>query len=84
MKRVGIVLEGGLVQNIFSDYEQIQVAILDYDVFEDQYPKLDLDNFFYPNLDSELTAMKEWQQRKSEFMVDLPCFVSYGMGRTNQ
>lgn len=72
MNRVVIVLEGGLVQNVYSDDEQIQVAILDYDVFEDQYPKLDLDNFFYPKMDSELTALKEWQQRKSEFLAIHP------------
>jgi hypothetical protein len=69
VNRVVIVLEGGLVQNVYSDDERVQVAILDYDVFEDQYPKLDLDNFFYPKLDSELTALKEWQQRKADFLA---------------
>ena len=69
MNRVVVVLEGGLVKNVFSDDEQVQVAILDYDVFEDQYPKLDLDNFFFPDLDLELTALKVWQQRKSEFLA---------------
>ena len=31
------------------------MAILDYDVFEDQYPKLDLDNFFM-RLDRNISA----------------------------
>ena len=69
MSKVVIVLEGGLVQGIYSDDEHVQTAILDYDAFEDQYPKLDLDNFFYPDLDSKLNVLKEWRQRKSEFLT---------------
>jgi len=43
MSKVVIVLEGGLVQSVYSDDKKIQVVVLDHDVYEDLYPKLDLD-----------------------------------------
>ena len=72
MSKVVIVLEGGLVQSVYSDDKQVQVAVLDHDVFEDLYPKLDLDAFFFPELDPELAVLKEWEQKKSEILAMYP------------
>ena len=69
MSKVVIVMEGGLVQSVYSDDEQVQIAVLDHDVFEDFYPKLDLDAFFFPELDPELAVLKEWQQKKAAFLA---------------
>jgi hypothetical protein len=72
MIKVIIELEGGLVQAVYSDDKQVQVAVLDHDVFDDQEPKLDLDGFFFPELDPELAVLKRWQQRKSEYLAAYP------------
>lgn len=69
MNKVVIVLEGRLIQSVYSDDEQVRVAVLDYDAFEDIYPKLDLDNFVFSEVDPELAVLKEWQQRKSDFQA---------------
>jgi hypothetical protein len=69
MKKLVIVLEGGLVQSVHSDDKLVQVAILDYDVFGDNDPKLDLDNFFLPEIDPDLTVLKRWEQKKAEFLA---------------
>lgn len=70
MSRVIIVLEGGLVQGVHSDDPNIEVAVLDHDVFEDFVPKLDLDNFFSPEFDPELTVLEAWQEKKSQFLIE--------------
>ena len=36
------------------------------------YPKLDLDAFFFPELDPELAVLKEWEQKKSEILAMYP------------
>jgi len=72
MSKVIIELEGGLVQAVYSDDKKVEVAILDHDVFEDQDPKLDLDGFFFPELDPNLTVLKKWQQKKSEYLAAYP------------
>jgi hypothetical protein len=72
MSKVVVVIEGGLVQAVHSDDPTIDVAVLDSDVFEDVEPKLDLDNFFRPQLDPELTVLKKWQERKAEFLAEDP------------
>lgn len=51
MSRVVVVLEGGLVEAVYSDDPGVQVAVLDQDVFDDIEPRLDLDNFFQPQFD---------------------------------
>ena len=61
-------MEGGLVQEVHSDDPTVEVAVLDCDVFEDAEPKLDLDNFFRPQIDPDLTVLKKWQRKKAEFM----------------
>jgi hypothetical protein len=71
MSKVVIVLEGGLVQSVYTDDDKVQVAVLDYDVFEDVDPKLDLDNFFSPMLDPKFEILKNWQKRKSELLAIL-------------
>lgn len=68
MIRVVVVLEGGLVQNVYSDRSGVQVAILDNDVFGDLDPKLDLDNFICPEFDADLNILTEWQERKAAFL----------------
>lgn len=68
MSRVVVVLEGGLVQNVYSDRSGVQVAILDNDVFGDLDPKLDLDNFIRPEFDTDLNILTEWQERKAAFL----------------
>jgi len=70
MSKVVIVLERGLVQFVYSNDRRIQVAVLDYDVFEDIEPKLDLDSFFFTVFDPELTVLKEWQRTKSDFLAE--------------
>lgn len=65
MSRVVIVLEGGLVQDVHSDDPNVEVAVLDHDVFEDLGQKLDLDNFFSPEFDPELAVLEAWQEKKS-------------------
>jgi hypothetical protein len=72
MTKVVIELEGGLVQAVYSDDKQVQVAVLDHDVFEDQEPKLDLDAFFSPELDPALAVLKRWHKKKSEFLAAYP------------
>jgi hypothetical protein len=72
MSKVGIVVEGGLVQSVHSDDKRVQVAVLDYDVFGDQEPRLELDNFFQPEIDPELVALKRWKERKAEFLAAYP------------
>ncbi len=72
MSKLVIVLEGGLVQEVHSDDPNVEVAVLDHDVFEDSVPKLDLDNFFRPQLDPKLTVLKKWQDRKAEFLAANP------------
>lgn len=69
MSRVVVVLEGGLVQNVYSDRSDVEVAILDNDVFGDLDPKLDLDNFVRPELDTDLNILTEWQERKAAFLA---------------
>jgi hypothetical protein len=69
MTKVIIELEGGLVQAVYSDDKKVEVAVLDHDVFEDLYPKLDLDAFFSPELDPKLAVLKSWQQKKSEYLA---------------
>jgi hypothetical protein len=68
VSRVVVVLEGGLVQNVYSDRSGVQVAILDNDVFGDLDPKLDLDNFIRPEFDTDLNILTEWQERKAAFL----------------
>jgi len=70
MSKIVIVLEGGLVQFVYSNDRRIQVAVLDYDVFEDIEPDLELDSFFFPEFDPELTVLKEWQRKKSDFLAE--------------
>jgi hypothetical protein len=70
--KVVIVLEGGLVQSVHSDDKRVQVAVLDYDVFEDQDPRLDLDNFFQPQIDPQFAVLKRWKERKAEFLAAYP------------
>jgi hypothetical protein len=72
MSKVVIVMEGGLVQSVYSDDKQVQVAVLDHDVFEDLYPKLELDAFFFSEFDPELAVLKEWEKKKSKFQAMYP------------
>ena len=72
MSKVVIVLEGGLVQSVYSDDKQVQVAVLDHDIFEDLYPKIDFDALFFSELDQELAVLKEWEQKKSEVLAMYP------------
>lgn len=72
MSKVVVVLEGGLVQAVHSDDPSVEIAVLDYGVFEDVEPKLDLDNFFRPQLDRGLTVLKQWQESKAEFLGEDP------------
>ena len=72
MSKVVIVLEGGLVQSVHSDDNRVQVAVLDYDIFEDIDPKVDLDDFSTPEHDQELTVLRKWQERKAEFLAAYP------------
>jgi hypothetical protein len=65
MSKVVVVLEGGLVDAVYSDDPGVEVAILDQDVFDDIYPKLDLDNFFQPQFDPTLSVLQQWQDRKA-------------------
>lgn len=69
MSKIVVVTEGGLVQGVHSDDPNVEVAVLDNDVFEDVDPKLDLDNFFRPQLDPEMTVLKNWQEKKAEFLA---------------
>jgi hypothetical protein len=70
MSKVVVVLEGGLVQAVHSDDPTVEVAVLDTDVFEDVDPKLNLDNFFCPQVDPDLTVLKDWQQKKADFLAE--------------
>lgn len=72
MSRVVVVLEGGLVQGVHADDPNVEVAVLDNDVFHDVEPKLELDNFFRPEMEPELTVLKKWQDNKAEFLVTNP------------
>ena len=72
MSKVVVVIEGGLVQTVHSDDPTVEVAVLDNDVFEDVDPKLDLDNFFRPELDPQLSVLKNWQENKAEFLAANP------------
>lgn len=76
MGRVVVVLEGGLVQDVHSDDPSIQVAVLDHDVFQDEDPKLDLDEFFRPHVDLDLAVLNEWKNKKTQFC--LACVKSEG------
>lgn len=67
MSRVVVVLEGGLVEAVYSDDPGVQVAVLDQDVFDDIEPRLDLDNFFQPQFDPTLSVLKQWQDRKARY-----------------
>ncbi len=67
MSKVVIVLGGGLVDAVYSDDPEVEVAILDQDVFDDEEPKLDMDNFFRPELDSNLTVYRQWQEKKARY-----------------
>ncbi len=67
MSRVVIVLEGGLVDGVYSDDPEVQVAVLDRDVFDDMEPKFDMDNFFQPEVDSDLSVYRQWQERKARY-----------------
>jgi hypothetical protein len=46
MTEVIIELEGGLVQRFILTTRKVEVAVLDDDLLEDLYPKLDLGSFF--------------------------------------
>jgi hypothetical protein len=70
MSKVVVVLEGGLVQAVYSDEPGIEVAILDHDIFEDIEPKLDLDNFFQAEVDSTLAVLREWQEKKASYQAN--------------
>lgn len=70
MSKVVVVLEGGLVQAVYSDEPGIEVAILDHDIFEDIEPKLDLDNFFQAEVDSTLAVLREWQEKKASYLAN--------------
>lgn len=72
MSKIAIVLEGGLVQEVHSDDPNVEVAVLDHDVFEDFDPKLDLDSFFSPEFDPELVVLEAWQEKKSQFLIEHP------------
>ena len=72
MSKVVVVLEGGLVQEVHSDDPNVEVAVLDNDAFQDVEPKLDLDNFFHPELDTELAVLKKWQEHKADFLATNP------------
>lgn len=74
MSKVVIELEGGLVQSVYSDDKKIQVVVLDHDVYEDLYPKLDMDVFFIPEFDPELAVMEAWKEKKAAFMALYPHF----------
>jgi len=69
MSKVVVVLDGGLVQEVYSDDPTVEVAVLDNDSFEDVDPRLDLDNFFRPQLDPELAVLKEWRDVKEAFLL---------------
>ncbi len=65
MSKVVVVLEGGLVDAVYSDDPGVEVAILDQDVFDDIDAKLDLDNFFQAEFDPTLSVLQRWQERKA-------------------
>lgn len=69
MNKVVLVLEGGLVQAIYSQRDDVEVAVLDRDVFDDLDPKLDLDNFVRPEVDPDLNVLAEWRERKAAFVA---------------
>ena len=75
MSKVVVVLEGGLVQAVHSDDPTIEFAVLDYDTFEDQYPRLDFGGFCKVEPDPDLTVLKTWQEAKAEFLAMYPDYV---------
>ncbi len=72
MSRVVVVLEGGVVQAVYSDEPGVQVATLDYDVFEDFYPRFYVDEFLEAELDPTLTALQEWEEKKADYLEANP------------
>ncbi len=72
MSRVVVVLEGGVVQAVYSDGPGVQVATLDCDVFEDFYPRFYTDEFFKPELDPTLSVLREWEDKKARYLEANP------------
>jgi hypothetical protein len=72
MSRVVVVLEGGVVQAVYSDEPGVQVATLDCDVFEDFYPRFYIDEFFEPELDPALSVLREWEDKKARYLEANP------------
>jgi hypothetical protein len=68
MSRVVVVLEGGVVQAVYADEPGVQVATLDYDVFEDIHPRFYADEFIESELDPNLTALRKWEGEKARYL----------------
>ena len=72
MSRVVVVLEGGVVQAVYADEPGVQVATLDYDVFEDFHPRFYTDEFCESELDPDLTALRKWEDEKARYLEANP------------
>ena len=72
MSRVVVVLEGGVVQAVYADKPGVQVATLDYDVFEDFHPRFYTDEFCESELDPDLTALRKWEDEKARYLEANP------------
>ena len=72
MSRVVVILEGGVVQAVYSDEPGVRVATLDYDVFEDLYPRFYDDEFFESEFGPALNALREWEDAKTRYLEGNP------------
>jgi hypothetical protein len=72
MSRVVVILEGGVVQAVYSDEPGVQVATLDYDVFEDLHLRFYDDEFFEPEFDPALNALRKWEDDKARYLEANP------------
>lgn len=72
MSKVVVVLEGGVVQAVYSDEPGVQVATLDYDVFEDFHPRFYVDEFFEPDYDPGLSVLRKWEDEKRRYLEANP------------
>jgi hypothetical protein len=71
MRKVVVVLEGGLVQAVYSDTPDVEVAVLDYDTFEDIEPRFESNNFFRPELDLEMKALGDWKTATARYFEQI-------------
>jgi hypothetical protein len=72
MSKVVVVLEGGVVQAVYSDEPEVHVATLDYDVFEDFHPRFYVDEFLEAELDPTLNSLREWEDKKARYLEANP------------